>query len=142
MSKLLTVFCETATALSAAKILIWNFQGCIAVHLSRFFVAVVLSGNSDIISQPQDHVNNFFKLFPAGKILHFAVDFYNITRSRQLSIILIEFLAQIYPHKQLHALMGIIYSYFIRKQGIVHPAAEPAQQGNYYYKTMLESHYP
>ena len=40
----------------------WNFQGCIAVYLSRFCVAV-LSGNSDIISYVVRSVNNFFKVF-------------------------------------------------------------------------------
>ena len=40
----------------------WNFQGCIAVYLSRYCVAV-LSGNSDIISYVVRSVNNFFKVF-------------------------------------------------------------------------------
>ena len=44
----------------------WNFQGCITVYLSKIsdsFVAVVLSGNSDILSWPLSFVNNFFDFF-------------------------------------------------------------------------------
>ena len=44
----------------------WNFQGCITVYLSKIsdsFVAVVLSGNFDILSWPLSFVNNFFKNF-------------------------------------------------------------------------------
>ena len=43
-------------------ILIWNFQGCIIVYLSRFCTAF-LSGNFDRISQPQFIVNTFLKSF-------------------------------------------------------------------------------
>ena len=53
----------------------WNFQGCITVYLSKIsdsFVAVVLSGNSDILSWPLSFVNNFFKNFFILKNFRFS----------------------------------------------------------------------
>ena len=96
-----------------APVSFWNFQGCIAVHLSRsnaghspparnpiefigilqkygwhiscFFVVAVLGGNSDIIPQRLGSVNNFFQLFPQRKFCFFAVYFYNIISFSHLS---------------------------------------------------------
>ena len=69
----------------------WNFQGCITVYLSKIsvsFVAVVLSGNSDILSRPLLFVNNFFdflKSFSDRETFVFAVDFYTTTLFHTLS---------------------------------------------------------
>ena len=55
---------------------ILEFSGlhyCLFVKDQCFFVAVVLSGNSDILSRPLSFVNNFFKkLFCLEKLSFFA----------------------------------------------------------------------
>ena len=49
----------------------WNFQGCITVYLSRYFV-VALRGNSDIISCCFLFVNNFFIFLFIRLFNHFS----------------------------------------------------------------------
>jgi len=45
---------------------------CLFVKDQCFFVAVVLSGNSDILSRPLSFVNNFFKNFFVLKSFRFS----------------------------------------------------------------------
>ena len=54
---------------------VWNFQGCITVYLSRYFV-VALRGNFDIISCCFLFVKNFFNKFFSN--------FFNIYSFQQL----------------------------------------------------------
>ena len=41
----------------------WNFQGCIAVYLSRCCCCAVLGDNCFMVSQPSHFVNNFFETY-------------------------------------------------------------------------------
>ena len=84
LNSFLPVFCLAVVFFSLKSsvqfLFSWNFQGCIAVHLSRFSAvslwsapacfplgapAAAFSGNSVIISQCLFLVNNILKFFPS-----------------------------------------------------------------------------